>query len=75
MKINIVNGDMWQAAYINEKLVYENHHLDLQVLFNAMKKEDSKEAIGNIEFNEEFCDIDWLEDEGNFPDNYGDIQF
>ena len=75
MKINVVNGDMWQAVYIDEELIYENHQVDLNYLFQVMKTKNPNENIKNIEFNEEYCDIDWLEDVGNFPKDYKEIQF
>lgn len=67
VKINYVTGDDWQGLYIDGGLVEENHSIRITDLLEIL--EDRK--LLTFDYHE--VDQGYLEDLGNLPDNFDDI--
>jgi hypothetical protein len=59
-------GD-WQAVYVNNKVVYQNHSVDTSDLIRLG-------LIPDIEYCGE-VDETWMEDRPEFPKNFKNIKF
>lgn len=75
MIVKIVNGDVWKALYIDDELIYENHDIEIPDFLEYIKENNENELISDIEYSEHWCDPEWLEDVGGFPQNFYDIRF
>ena len=69
----LVQSDDWQWLCINNKLWEEGHHVEFQDIIKACKKnnvsaDDLEEVWVSASYQEK------LEDMGNFPDLYDDVE-
>lgn len=67
-QIALVLGDDWQAVFINDKLVFENHYITLKDISGIMlhKVFDSFDFL--------YVDQDWLDDRGVFACDLPDVK-
>ena len=63
-EVVIVNGDDWKGVYIDGKLRYESHSIRPEELLRLL-------GINCRDFE---CDLNWLEEEGNLPENLDDVK-
>lgn len=65
------DGDSWEGLYINNKLILENHSLDVYEVLKAIQ--------GNYMWADKpivsmfFIDDEWMGDKGNLPDDFMSI--
>ncbi len=65
------DGDSWEGLYINNKLVLENHSLDVHEVLKAVQSNymwADKPIVSKY-----LIDDEWMEDEENFPDDFMSI--
>lgn len=67
IKINYVTGDDWQGLYIDGELIEENHSIRITDLLEML--EDRR--LLTFDYHE--VDQRYLEDLGNLPDSFDDI--
>jgi hypothetical protein len=63
-EVVIVNGDDWKGVYIDGKLRYEGHNIRPEELLKLL-------GINCRDFE---CDLNWLEDLGNLPEDLKDVK-
>ena len=69
-KITVVYGDDWKGLYIDGKLAYENHSIDLQTFLWVLEKNGIR-----LDVECKDCDEDWLEHRGNLPKDLKEVRF
>jgi len=63
MKVSIVVADDWEGLYIDDKLVFEGHRIDVRTF---------SENVGvDVKFME--ADIDWLARRGRLTEKLDDV--
>lgn len=65
--IDIVDGDDWKGLYINDKLVLQDHSLDVRAVL-ALLEDEVVECRSYIR-----ADLDWLAGVGHFPSDLSDV--
>jgi len=73
MNIRLVHGDDWNGLYLNDTRVYENHNITIMDLFSTLQHKYKDEKISDINVVEYWCNPDWLEERGSFPENFNDV--
>jgi hypothetical protein len=65
--IDIVDGDDWKGLYINDKLVLQDHDLDLWDVLKLLQDEvvECRDYI--------HADLDWMESVGHLPNHLDDV--
>lgn len=69
----LVKSDDWQGLYINNKLWEEDHHIEFSAIIDGCKRN----GVDVADLEEMWVSEDYqekLEDIGNFPDSYEDIE-
>jgi hypothetical protein len=67
--MTIVRGDDWEGAYVNGKLETEGHSLEVAETVRLAVRHKVAEVFVRS------CDIAWLHDEGNLPDDLFKVKF
>jgi hypothetical protein len=62
MKIRLVNLDDWQGLYINNRLVMENHSLDIYDVIEKILPEADFKSVWLDELDGGRCPENWTED-------------
>lgn len=75
INVRLIRGDDWCGLYINGKNVYEGHNISIEDFVNIMESKHPKRTIDNIDYQETYCDFDWLEEFGGFPSSLSDVVF
>lgn len=68
-EMTIVMGEDWVGVYVDNKLVSEGHDLD------AFEAIETVFQYNVTECEKKYVDLDWLADQGNFPELLEDVQF
>ncbi len=63
-KLTFVGADDWEGLYINDKLVMENHSLDIFKVLNAI----------GIDYKFIFADDEWMGEQGSLPEKLKDVK-
>ena len=71
-KIVITNSECgdWSGIYVNGILFYEGHSIDNSVWIDVIKRY----KVFSGEIHSYWIADEWLENRGNFPDKFNDIQ-
>lgn len=76
LEIEVVHGDDWQGLYANGSLIDENHKIETYDIVNLINNNINLiDKESGIIFNEAWCDINWFEDIGNFPERLDEVKF
>jgi hypothetical protein len=68
MKVDLVSGDDWSGLYIENKLMMENHSLNVSRVLQLLS--DHGIIAG---FKEITADEDWLEERGRLPEELNEV--
>lgn len=64
----LVRADDWEGLYVDGKLVTEGHSIDLMEGI-VLAIEHKVRGIRTV-----WCDIPWIRDQGNLPQNLADVK-
>lgn len=73
MKIRLVHGDDWVGLYINDDCYLQDHKIELYDFMRLLQEIAPELTLTEIDYNEAWVDIDWLEDQGGYPNKYQDV--
>ena len=63
-KITFVGADDWEGLYVNDKLVMENHSLDVFKVLNAI----------GVDYKYIEADNEWIGEQGSLPLKLKDVK-
>lgn len=67
--MTIIRGDDWEGVYIDGELETEGHSLETpETVRLAIRRNVSEVMVKE-------CDISWLHDEGNLPNDIADVKY
>lgn len=69
--IKLCRVDDWQALYVGDKLIAQDHKIDIETVVNAINS-----VIGDkfVKFSQVWCNDHEIEQLGGFPANFSDIE-
>lgn len=73
MKVRLVHADDWTGLYINDDLCLENHNIELCDCMKILQRIAPESTLAEIDYDDTWADLDWLEEQGHYPDKYQDV--
>ena len=73
INVRLLHGDDWCALYVDGENIYEHHTISIETFVNIMRSKYPKQSIENIDYQELYCDLEWLEELSGFQKNLSDV--
>lgn len=74
-RINIVHSEDYEAVYINDELVYEDHHIDPMEMVLQIKAEiPGSTKLNDLIVDEWWADEEWINEEQYFPRTFNRVK-
>lgn len=74
-RINIVHSEDYEAVYINDELVYEDHHIDPMEMVLQIKAEiPGSTKLNDLIVDEWWADEEWISEEQYFPRTFDRVK-